>query len=470
MVYSPPFHFDTKLVESECPSLEEFEQLWKAWDYFTLQVLPRENLHTKPIDLRHDCIFYLGHIPTFLDIQLTRATNTVTTPVPGSEHFHKIFERGIDPDIEDPTICHPHSEIPNEWPALDIVLLFRDLVRTRTRDIYNSNQHQTNAKVTRAIWMAYEHEAMHLETFLYMMLQIPSLPRPPHIPKPDFSSFAPLPELSREELFVSISETRLTIGQPLRNALVWDNETPTRALKVAPFRISKHLITNSNYQSFLLSLPPSEQEAFIPKNWTADTLAVKTFFGPVEIDTDAADWPVIASYDQLKRCAEHMGGRLPTRGELQAYYDYEYSRCAEEAHANELLARKINGVNSHLQAEGVAESPHENNGARPAPSLSFNPLPSTTCTSFKHLHPVPNGGVWEWTSTVLEKHDGFEEDPMYPGYTADFFDGKHNVVLAGAGGGSWATVPRIASRRSFTNWYQRGYGYAWVGARFVLEE
>lgn len=55
--------------------------------------------------------------------------------------------------------------------------------------------------------------------------------------------------------------------------------------------------------------------------------------------------------------------------------------------------------------------------------------------------------------------------PLYPGYTADFFGGKHNVVL----GGSWATHPRIAGRKSFVNWYQRNYSYAWVGARLVRD-
>ena len=54
------------------------------------------------------------------------------------------------------------------------------------------------------------------------------------------------------------------------------------------------------------------------------------------------------------------------------------------------------------------------------------------------------GGVWEWTSSVLRPWNGFEPMPLYPGYTADFFDGKHNMVL----GGSWATHPRIAGRRS----------------------
>ena len=48
---------------------------------------------------------------------------------------------------------------------------------------------------------------------------------------------------------------------------------------------------------------------------------------------------------------------------------------------------------------------------------------------------------------------------------ADFFDGKHNIVL----GGSWATHPRIAGRKTFVNWYQRNYPYAWIGARLVKD-
>lgn len=34
-------------------------------------------------------------------------------------------------------------------------------------------------------------------------------------------------------------------------------------------------------------------------------------------------------------------------------------------------------------------------------------------------------------------------------------------------GGSFATVPQIAGRESFRNWYQDNYRYAWVGARVV---
>lgn len=42
-----------------------------------------------------------------------------------------------------------------------------------------------------------------------------------------------------------------------------------------------------------------------------------------------------------------------------------------------------------------------------------------------------NGGVWEWTSTAFDKHEGFKPSTLYPGFSADFFDTLHNVVVCG---------------------------------------
>lgn len=41
-----------------------------------------------------------------------------------------------------------------------------------------------------------------------------------------------------------------------------------------------------------------------------------------------------------------------------------------------------------------------------------------------------NGGVWEWTSTTFESFEGYTTSKLYPGYSADFFDGKHYVVVS----------------------------------------
>lgn len=63
--------------------------MWKAWDSITLGMIPRSMLFTKPIDLRHICLFYLGHIPTFLDIHLSRL---LKEPHTEPENFKNIFE------------------------------------------------------------------------------------------------------------------------------------------------------------------------------------------------------------------------------------------------------------------------------------------------------------------------------------------------------------------------------------------
>jgi len=54
------------------PSRAEFKKMWAAWDFITMKMVPPSMLLQKPIDLRHICLFYLGHIPTFLDIMLSK--------------------------------------------------------------------------------------------------------------------------------------------------------------------------------------------------------------------------------------------------------------------------------------------------------------------------------------------------------------------------------------------------------------
>ena len=46
------------------PTEAEWHALWAAWDLVTLPMIPPAMLHQKPIDLRHKCLFYIGHIPT----------------------------------------------------------------------------------------------------------------------------------------------------------------------------------------------------------------------------------------------------------------------------------------------------------------------------------------------------------------------------------------------------------------------
>ncbi|KAL1652125.1 hypothetical protein SLS58_000250 [Diplodia intermedia] len=504
------------------PSVTDWEQLWSAWDAVVLDMIPNEELLEQPIKLRNACIFYLGHIPTFLDIHLSRATGR-----PGTEprYYPQIFERGIDPDVENPQQCHSHSEVPESWPPVEEILGFQDAVRRRVKKLYDSGEAASNRRVSRAIWIGYEHEIMHLETLLYMLLQSDRTLPPPATVKPNFEQLAK--QAAQEavenkwftipacEIFEGLDDPESDDG-PLRY-FGWDNEKPRRKVKVGSFEAKARPITNGEYLDYLKQTRRSE----LPVSWAAsksatdivdghtngtangvsskkrasdeetfDDVCVRTIFGRVSLK-HALDWPVIASYNELAGCANWMGGRIPTMQEARSIY--AYVERLKELDANQpTTQRTIPAVNGHLVNDGVEESPtshasstHPNGAPNAAASSSSSPDPrglfadlSGANVAFKHWYPVPvtqngdklagqgdMGGAWEWTSTVLESHDGFKAMDLYPGYTSDFFDGKHNVVL----GGSWATHPRVAGRKTFVNWYQRNYPYCWTTARIVRD-
>ena len=48
---------------------------------------------------------------------------------------------------------------------------------------------------------------------------------------------------------------------------------------------------------------------------------VRTLYGPVSMEI-AAQWPVLASYDDLVLFAASKGGRLPTEPELRLFLDF----------------------------------------------------------------------------------------------------------------------------------------------------
>jgi hypothetical protein len=189
------------------PTLDDWKGLWETWDTVTRKMIPDEELFEKPIKLRNACIFYLGHIPTFTDIQLTKATKL---PSCEPSYYPQIFERGIDPDVDNPEHCHDHSEIPDEWPPLGEILAFQEQVRAKVERL--SKSQDIPRHIGRALWIGFEHEIMHLETLLYMLLQSDKTRHPTEF-VPDFAGDAKRAESARvpNEWF-KIPESRITIG------------------------------------------------------------------------------------------------------------------------------------------------------------------------------------------------------------------------------------------------------------------
>ncbi|CZT00001.1 related to TAD2-tRNA-specific adenosine deaminase 2 [Rhynchosporium graminicola] len=489
---------------STVPTMEDWKGLWSVWDLVTRGMIPEAELNEKPIKLRNACIFYLGHIPTFVDIQLTKATKQ---PMCEPSYFPKIFERGIDPDVDNPERCHDHSEVPEEWPPVDEILSYQKQVRAKIEKLTAAKNIPRD--IGRSLWIGFEHEIMHLETLLYMLLQSDKT-LPPSNFKPDFDGMAAHAAAARvENEWFDIPEQRITIGlndpednSGGDNSFGWDNEKPPRSVVVPAFKAQARAITNEDVRPRKSSIPASWVEARTAIAYTKgqsngfsnglsndrtasnsvpltkaylEGKSIRTVYGLVPLKL-ALDWPVFASFDELAGCAKWMNGRIPTFEEARSIYSHVDGLRLKEAEQH--LGKTVPAVNGHLVNDGVEESPPSHASQPSGGSQELFTHLENANVGFKHWHPIAitangnklggqadMGGVWEWTSSPLERHEGFEPMKLYPAYTEDFFDGKHNIVL----GGSWATHPRIAGRKTFVNWYQRNYPYAWAGARLVRD-
>ncbi len=218
----------------------------------------------------------------------------------------------------------------------------------------------------------------------------------------------------------------------------WDNESPTHEVTVPPFKMQERPVTNVEYLSFLDATLPqgwrtaSPLDDLVPSSWhlsETGEIAIKTALGRLPLIV-GQHWPVFTSGLQAERYTKSNSMRLATEDELAFALETEGKQAAE----------------------GMADS---NVGF-----ALWHPSDVVSSSGSGKLQHVLGHG-WEWSSTPFMPYKGFEQDPLYLAYSADFFDGVHQTIL----GGSWATVPMIAGRKSFRNWYQKPYPFVFAKFR-----
>ncbi|KAK7912229.1 hypothetical protein PG985_014710 [Apiospora marii] len=433
------------------PSMEEWETMWKAWDMVTTQIIPADALMEQPIPLRNPLKFYVGHIPTFEDIHLSRATGT---PLTQPASYAEFFERGIDPDVEDPTQCHDHSELPTVWPELSEMLEYREKVKRRIKLQYDTGRAYRDRTIGRALWIGYEHEGLHLEIFLYMAILSPRIQPPPDIPRPDFAWMAREAASKRvENQWFRVPEQGLTIGYEDPESddgsdryFAWDNEREPYDVKIPAFEAQARPVSVGEYAAFLVD---SGKTDTIPATWVklntradnakdneddndepddiprihnaVDTAlqeflehhGIRTVWGPIPL-SEAVDWPATASWNEVTSYSEWVGGgvRVPTLHEVRSIHEY-----AAQLSTNTINSSPSNPTNS------------KNKTMHTDPESIFADL-SGANVGLQNFHPVPIthrgdrlcglgdlGGAWEWTSTVFAPQPGFKPMDIYPGYS-----------------------------------------------------
>lgn len=224
---------------------------------------------------------------------------------------------------------------------------------------------------------------MHLETYLYMLLQSSNIVPPLGSTKPDFEGLHKVYEINYvPNQWFKVPKQEVQIG--LQNSendssperyFGWDNEKPPRNVVVEEFEARGRPISNGEYARYL----QATNETAIPASWTitksrdksvngsvtveipsgvssgdqhhADDLghnflkdiSVRTFYGPVALQY-ARHWPVMASYDELAAYAKWSDGRIPTLEEARSIYSYaEASKQGQEEEVSSSLISAVNG-------------------------------------------------------------------------------------------------------------------------------
>jgi formylglycine-generating enzyme required for sulfatase activity len=237
----------------------------------------------------------------------------------------------------------------------------------------------------------------------------------------------------------------------------WDNELGESVVDVPAFTIDARNVTNREFLSFVRAGGYDD-----PRLWTREDLAWKNAHGVtqpilwrkradgwwqrasfVELPLPL-DWPVQVSFAEARAYARWKGRRLPGEAELQ----------------RATYGSRVGGERAYAWGDALPDPLRHGN----FDFLRWDPAPVGGYPEGDSAFGVADltGNGWEWTSTVFEPLPGFVRDPMYPGYSEPFFDGKHHVIH-----GASAQTDRVFLRRSFRNWFQPHYPYVFAAFRCV---
>lgn len=389
------------------------------------QMLSPEALLMRPIVERHRVIFYIGHLEAF-------DWNMVGTWAFGEPSFNpgfdKLFAFGIDPingKLPD--------DKPSDWPALDEILTYRDTIRTGVDDLLEHADF-TEPSHARIAHVAIEHRLMHAETLAYMLhwlaFDTKRAGAAERRARPATGNRRPQPRS------VTIPEGETTLGLKGGSAFGWDNEFQSHAMRVPEFSIDIYNVTNAEFLEFVdaggyedSSLWTADAWEWLqqsgtshPKFWIRrkDIWFYRTMFEEIPLPPA---WPVYVSHAEASAYARWKHKSLPTEAQYQ---------------------RAAFGSPEDVQRRQSLDGNFDFRSWTPVNVGSFRP------SAFGVFDLVGNG--WEWTSTPFGPFEGFEPFSFYPGYSADFFDGKH-FVLKGASPRTSASLVRS----SFRNWFQPHY-------------
>jgi len=414
------------------------------------RVVRDEAMYDRPIAERHRIIFYVGHVEAF-------DWNLLSHRAFGLRTFHSAFDQLFAFGI-DPVGGGLPADIPADWPTRDEIERYKRRVRDeldRAIERALARPEEGHPHLMTMLEVAIEHRLMHAETLAYMLHRLPAEKK---IRVPEKT---PWKAARVKSHLVDIPAGRATLGLEKSHGgeFGWDNEFSAHCLDVPEFSIENHNVTNHDFLRFIQAggyenraLWGAEAWAWLNKEgishpmfWRRDgnLWIYRTMFGEIRLPLE---WPVYLSHAEATAYANWLGRKLPTEAQFhRAAYG---TQDGETECSYPWGEERPSGQHGNFDFLSWDPSPV---GAHPAGASAFG------------VHDLVGNG-WEWTRSEFAAFPGFTSMPFYPGYSANFFDGKHYVMKGGS--------PRTAAcmlRRSFRNWFQPHYPYVYATFRCVEE-
>ena len=414
------------------------------------EIVRPDSLYERPIPERHRIIFYVGHLEAF-DRNLL--SGRLLPPASFDPNLDRLFAFGIDP-----VGGGLPTDQPSDWPALGQVRQYvqstRDELDEGLASLGNGARPGYGEFSSGLLLnVAIEHRLMHAETLAYMLHRLPydrknAPPSPPQLALvPDISSMIEVPA---GPAMLGLLRNDATFG--------WDNEYERHWVDIPAFAIDRYKTKNSEYLDFINSGGYQNRTLWSDADWSwkeSNGISHPAFWRPEGDGKEwfwkgmfdeiplPPDWPVYVSHAEASAYARWAGKSLPTEAQWQrAAYGSLDGQCREYPWGSKL-----------------PDSTRGNFNFENWDPVSVGAYPQSA-SAFGVEDMLGNG--WEWTSTVFAPFAGFEPFPFYPGYSADFFDGKHHVIK----GASMRTAACML-RSSFRNWFQSHYQYVYAGFRCV---
>ena len=396
-----------------------------------------EGFDCRPIPLRHPIRFYEGHLTAFNANVLWEAGMLSRRPAP---ELGELFSRGIDPE----GVAEAEGAAVTNWPPRDAVAAYCDEVDALMEAALSSG-----AWCDRLL-TCIEHEEMHQETLIYLIHRLPAALKrpPPDYAPPDFSSAS-----TRPSTWVEVEAGSVQLGARVGEyPFGWDNEFPATRVRVDGFRMQSHKVSHADFAEFVAAGGYNQARWWSERGWAeirAGDIRHPPFWffregrwmyrGLFEDHPLPSSWPVLVSCHEAEAYARWLGARLPTEAEF-----HRAAYCERDGLGGQgLMPRAGNADFCNWEFMPVDREDAPVNG-------------------WGLTEMVGNG--WEWTSTPFAGFPEFTPMPHYPGYSADFFDGKHYVLK-----GASPVTPLPLLRPSFRNWFRAGYPYAYTTFRCVEE-